>query len=669
MSQTDLMRAAEKGDVDDVRRYIDQAGEKGEDGQTALMYAAEKGNFECAELLIEKEAGLQDSNGWTAMQCAAYSNCPQFIPSLLATEAKMRNNDTWTALMWAAYRGYEDCARLLLCEAGMQSTERWEDFPAGVTALMIAAWRNHESIVDLLKPYEQGLQDNKEHTAYWYAQNSGSRDGMRVRLLLQNEGTLRVPAPDGVIGSLINAAIAGDISMAREYFAEAGQRDASGQTALMKTARYGHAGVARLLREHEAGLYDNSNQTALDLALDNGYYDVALLLECEHNDETDITMLMISAGAGSIDDVNRHLSEAGLRDHDGWSALMYAAEAGYSDCVLPLLKRETGLQASGEQYGYPAGTSALILAASNGHTACTELLADHESGLVDGSGKTALIYAASSGYTDVVRLLCGREACLRDNGGWTALMHAAYAGEIGCVRLLLNEIDVLNDRNETALDIAESVDPKSPCFKRCVRCARVLREHLETRDARTSKHITGVISEIHNVRGSLAKTFTDDEVQDAERDIALVIETLENLKWKAEQRERDGFFQEVATLRKRLETVEAANRELTARLDEKDEEIRALMRLPHPITSSDGYTLEDLEKLKENLTVSLQTATVALAIIQTNACIVCLGAQKNVLLHPCRHLCVCETCAASMRGQQCPLCRSVIENTERIYLL
>ena len=50
-------------------------------------------------------------------------------------------------------------------------------------------------------------------------------------------------------------------------------------------------------------------------------------------------------------------------------------------------------------------------------------------------------------------------------------------------------------------------------------------------------------------------------------------------------------------------------------------------------------------------------------------CAVCLRAERSTLLLPCRHRCLCEGCAASVRqtSGRCPLCRETIESSMRVF--
>ncbi len=42
-----------------------------------------------------------------------------------------------------------------------------------------------------------------------------------------------------------------------------------------------------------------------------------------------------------------------------------------------------------------------------------------------------------------------------------------------------------------------------------------------------------------------------------------------------------------------------------------------------------------------------------------STCVICLTDTRNVLLLPCRHLCLCSTCAENLKFQSanCPICR------------
>lgn len=75
-----------------------------------------------------------------------------------------------------------------------------------------------------------------------------------------------------------------------------------------------------------------------------------------------------------------------------------------------------------------------------------------------------------------------------------------------------------------------------------------------------------------------------------------------------------------------------------------------------PDQLKEGDSLEDIEKqnLRKDPTIAEEC--------EENAqpeCIVCLSEEKNTIVLPCRHLCLCKECAIQIRRQtrKCPICR------------
>jgi hypothetical protein len=51
-------------------------------------------------------------------------------------------------------------------------------------------------------------------------------------------------------------------------------------------------------------------------------------------------------------------------------------------------------------------------------------------------------------------------------------------------------------------------------------------------------------------------------------------------------------------------------------------------------------------------------------------CIVCEDAKKEVLLLPCKHLCLCKMCASTCLFKtlhECPMCRETIDDSMEVY--
>ena len=60
------------------------------------------------------------------------------------------------------------------------------------------------------------------------------------------------------------------------------------------------------------------------------------------------------------------------------------------------------------------------------------------------------------------------------------------------------------------------------------------------------------------------------------------------------------------------------------------------------------------------------TSTQQTGAAQDSVCVVCMSASRSVVLIPCGHLAVCQSCYG--RLQQCPICRSMIQGAIRSYI-
>ncbi|KFM71451.1 Ring finger protein 26, partial [Stegodyphus mimosarum] len=68
--------------------------------------------------------------------------------------------------------------------------------------------------------------------------------------------------------------------------------------------------------------------------------------------------------------------------------------------------------------------------------------------------------------------------------------------------------------------------------------------------------------------------------------------------------------------------------------------------------TDDEYVDQQLEYLKRELSAEKEK----------HLCVVCHDSEKNVILFPCRHMCMCESCTLALQSsfQGCPLCRRQI---------
>ncbi|TNJ27039.1 Ankyrin repeat protein 3 [Giardia muris] len=232
---------------------------------------------------------------------------------------------------------------------------------------------------------------------------------------------------------LMRAALNGDLEGVEANLGDIGKQNKGGWTALMYAVEKGHANCIPLLKE-EIRMQDNDGWTALMKAAIFGYTDCVRLLLSEARKQTTkewrvfppgTTALMVASFNGQVDCILLLEKEIGIQDNEGWTALMHAAYNGKIDCARLLLS-EAGKQTtkewneyspdewdssdSEEQYGFPPGMTALMIAVRQNCPEMIELLLPYEQGMGDSKGHTAQWYAnngdlGEDDFTSVCELL------------------------------------------------------------------------------------------------------------------------------------------------------------------------------------------------------------------------------------------------------------------------
>ena len=110
---TALMRAAERGDVVVARALITkQKNLRDSDGRTALMHAAQRGCKEAVKALLEYEKGVRDSQNHNALYHALKNRHTEAARVIVPHKDPTDENGV-TALMRAAVKGDAEMVRLL----------------------------------------------------------------------------------------------------------------------------------------------------------------------------------------------------------------------------------------------------------------------------------------------------------------------------------------------------------------------------------------------------------------------------------------------------------------------------------------------------------------------------------------------------------------------------
>ncbi|TNJ28525.1 Kinase, NEK [Giardia muris] len=371
--KTALMFAAGRGYVECVRQLVvAEKGKRTPEGLTALMLAAGNDHASVVQLLIQEECGMSDSDGRTALMHAVLSGSSEAVKLLASIERMFCQKSGWTALMYAAYWGRENCVPFLLGEICIQSTEQYttelgDVFPGGVTALMIAAARGHYTIASLLYDAERDLCDNNGNTAAFHARNGTDE----IRALFNHSGaSIDSPPVDPDIGGitpLMHAAEMSKITIVRAALKHIGKVDAEGRTALMRAIHSGCEQAIELLAPIEGSIRTRDGQSIWAYAIASRCFKSAHVFSSvytvQHDDlhfiEGDekggeryaTTPLMLAARFEDSNGVKKYMSFARIRNEDRKTALMFAAEANSSRCVVELLPSEQGQT---DMYGWSA---------------------------------------------------------------------------------------------------------------------------------------------------------------------------------------------------------------------------------------------------------------------------------------------------------------------------
>lgn len=314
---TELMRAAENGDLPGVWSYRFQLGLQNESGYTALMYACIFGDINCI-LQLRHEENLVAKDGTTARALLEQhwrETNPQIVDMIDVVEVL---DDKGRNQLERAIQQRDP--ELIIRFLHLQDRTREVD---GLTVLM--------QIVEL------GFTEIVEIVVREYPAQLGrtTRSYLATKVLWEDVTALMIAASHGYDGAVATLAETTEARM---------RESGKGRTALMAASINGHFSTASLLVDKEARMQNNEGWTAL-----------------------------MYAAAYNLDEVIRVLmpAEAQVQMKDGWSALMTAAKNGHLQAVSLLLPYEAGMLKKAK---YPA----LYYAAAHGHTDIVSLLLSEE---------------------------------------------------------------------------------------------------------------------------------------------------------------------------------------------------------------------------------------------------------------------------------------------------
>ncbi|XP_054713567.1 serine/threonine-protein phosphatase 6 regulatory ankyrin repeat subunit B-like [Uloborus diversus] len=434
--KTPLHIAAKNGHIDTVEVLLQNgANTIAHDlrGLSPVYYAIINHHLNVAKILLQKDASVsinEATGGFTPLHEAAERGNLELVNFLLQNEADVnaRNDRDWTALHAAAFNGHlEIVDALILKGANVSAT-----VINGCTSLHYAVESGHEKITKVLLKHGanvDAVDKTCNNTPLHYAAKYGQEE--IVKILLENK-------------------------------ANAGVCTVTGMTPLHVAAKSGNLGISILLLEHGVNIHakDKINSTPLFIAAERDHQDIAELLikngaDINSRAFNDLTPLHITALKGHkniIDLLVRNKVEVNAKDINGRTALHAAAQNGSKDVIDLLIKNKAEVNARNSD-----GMTPLQLAALKGHGDAIVSLIKNKADVNTkaNNGLTPLHAAVVEGHKDAVSLLLKNEAEVDAKGiaDSTPLHVAAEAGYKEIVEILVaNGADVnINSSNLTPL--------------------------------------------------------------------------------------------------------------------------------------------------------------------------------------------------------------------------
>ncbi|CAD6584844.1 MAG: hypothetical protein ASARMPREDX12_001771 [Alectoria sarmentosa] len=347
---------------------------KDSNGETALSYAARKGNETVVELLLGRNdviANAQDQSGRTSLSYAAGEGHETIVKLLIdRDDVEVNSQDFFgrTALSHAALKGHETITGLILGRDDVIADSQDGNHQ---TPLSRAAEEGHEIIVKLLVDRDDVEVDSRDELGRTPLSWTAVYGHETIVKLLLNQGAV------------------------------ADWQDEDDRTPLSHAAAEGHERVVKLLLERDdvvADSRDINDRTPLSYAAEKGHkrdalHRTPLSYAAEEGHEEVVELLL------KRDDV-----VADSRDVNDRTPLSYAAKNGYERVVKLLLERDDVVADSRDR----DGRTPLSRAAEWGNEGVVKLLLERDDVAADSrdvKNRTPLSYAAEERYEKVVKLL------------------------------------------------------------------------------------------------------------------------------------------------------------------------------------------------------------------------------------------------------------------------
>ncbi|KAF7939345.1 uncharacterized protein EAE97_007425 [Botrytis byssoidea] len=459
--------AVENGRHEAIRLFLANGADSNEvdnDGNSVLCHAVICGRTECVKVLIEHGAELEKMSGMykqTALSFAAKKGNLEKVKLLLTSGARVDAQDTdgWTPLIWALKCEHPKVVKLLLGEEVESVSSKNRYMEQLDSAMTLACNTGDEDLVEQL--LHLGVSSNVQDA------DSGStvlieacRGGFlgTVKILLRDQGDvnaknnsketpLLLAARHGfneITGYLLDAEASIEIT------------NEVNETPLLLAVRYNNEIITGLLLDRRANtnIASNTGETPLLWATRNGNEDITTLLlqkgahvnTANNSNETPLSLAVLKRNMDSI----KLLLSKGADIKQEWgnyrrTCLLHAIYAEDEELVLAESKDLQGRTAF--QFAAQIGALSMFKKLIKENSEGLHLIGGTFHDLQD---RDLTHHASVSGPTDLISYLIDRFSSnehnyhRRDINGWTPLHWAAQAGDWKVVQMLL-EVDARSD--------------------------------------------------------------------------------------------------------------------------------------------------------------------------------------------------------------------------------
>lgn len=450
------------------------------DGTSALMMAADRGHTKIVKMLAPYETRHRDTNGDTALLrlLKSYLNCMKSSPDLwkeLSLDTKQKALYSIVSILANGESDIADCKGKFPIDYAIDLNDGEvvqmlamhpypKRLPGQKTRMMNACIDHNYALACALYKSEVGIADDNGCTALMHlSMTPETTDGLRcTQLLLQSEVSLRDKDSKT---ALLHACLHENIEQVKLLY-----RYESG---LLYTDKETQQEVTELQYAQKAGVSDriikylsDNTPVSRDILERTPLMKYAVYtsrkvrtiktIKCdEDNPDTQNSILNLDCSKLysdiSITELHKLVdAQAGMRDKQGRTALMYCAQYNNVNLTRLLIGKELYLRTI-------AGETALMHCSRE--PLISQRILEHltkESGVIDKQGRTALMHAIHYSNVKLANALIGREAGIVDSFGHCALHYSVFNRKLNHVstKLINKEADIADRSGQTSFMIA-----------------------------------------------------------------------------------------------------------------------------------------------------------------------------------------------------------------------